>query len=39
LVDDLRANRLTDTVPKHGTLCRVRRSVGLVAKPAAGGTA
>jgi NADH-quinone oxidoreductase E subunit len=31
LVDDLRAGRLGDTVPPHGTLCRVRRSVGLVA--------
>jgi NADH-quinone oxidoreductase E subunit len=31
LVDDLRGGRLTDTIPPHGTLCRVRRSVGLVA--------
>ena len=31
LVDDLRAGRLADTVPPHGTLCRVRRTVGLVA--------
>jgi NADH-quinone oxidoreductase subunit E len=31
LVDDLRAGRLADTVPPHGTLVRVRRSVGLVA--------
>jgi NADH-quinone oxidoreductase subunit E len=39
LVEDLRAGRLADTVPRHGTLCRVRRSVGLVAKerPAARG--
>jgi NADH-quinone oxidoreductase E subunit len=26
LVDDLRAGRLADEVPPHGTLCRVRRS-------------
>ena len=32
LIDDLRAGRLRDTVPPHGTLNRVRRSVGLVAK-------
>jgi NADH-quinone oxidoreductase subunit E len=31
LVEDLRAGRLSDTVPTHGTLVRVRRSVGLVA--------
>ncbi len=31
LVDDLRADRLADTVPPHGTLSRVRRSVGLMA--------
>ncbi len=31
LVADLRAGRLTDTVPSHGTLVRVRRSVGLQA--------
>ena len=31
LLDDLRAGRLRDTVPQHGTLNRVRRSVGLVA--------
>jgi NADH-quinone oxidoreductase subunit E len=31
LVEDLRAGRLSDTVPSHGTLVRVRRSVGLVA--------
>jgi hypothetical protein len=29
LLDDLRAGRLADTVPPHGTLVRVRRSVGL----------
>lgn len=29
LLDDLRAGRLDDTVPPHGTLVRVRRSVGL----------
>jgi NADH-quinone oxidoreductase E subunit len=27
LVDDLRTGRLADTVPPHGTLCRVRRKV------------
>ena len=37
LVDDLRAGRLGDTVPPHGTLCRVRRSVGLVAAGAPRG--
>jgi NADH-quinone oxidoreductase subunit E len=31
LVEDLRAGRLSDTVPPHGTLVRVRRSVGLQA--------
>jgi NADH-quinone oxidoreductase subunit E len=31
LVDDLRAGRLDETVPPHGTLVRVRRSVGLQA--------
>jgi len=35
LVDDLRAGRLADTVPPHGTLVRVRRSVGLQADRAA----
>jgi NADH-quinone oxidoreductase subunit E len=35
LVEDLRAGRLSDTVPTHGTLVRVRRSVGLQADPAA----
>ncbi|MCA1691544.1 MAG: hypothetical protein LC733_04825, partial [Actinobacteria bacterium] len=25
LIDDLRAGRLADEVPPHGTLCRVRR--------------
>ena len=29
LVDDLRAGRLADEVPPHGTLCRVRRNGGL----------
>ena len=33
LVDDLRTGRLAGVVPDHGTLCRVRRAVGL---PAAG---
>ncbi|HLI54288.1 MAG TPA: NAD(P)H-dependent oxidoreductase subunit E [Acidimicrobiales bacterium] len=31
LVEDLRAGRLDDEVPPHGTLSRVRRSVGLTA--------
>ncbi|HET9443161.1 MAG TPA: NAD(P)H-dependent oxidoreductase subunit E [Acidimicrobiales bacterium] len=31
LVDDLAAGKLADTVPPHGTLCRVRRTVGLMA--------
>src|SRR5579885_795327 len=31
LVDDLAAGRLADDVPPHGTLCRVRRRVGLTA--------
>jgi NADH-quinone oxidoreductase E subunit len=29
LVEDLRAGRRADEVPPHGTLCRVRRTVGL----------
>ena len=35
LVDDLAAGRLDETVPPHGTLSRVRRSVGLLAGPTA----
>jgi NADH-quinone oxidoreductase E subunit len=35
LLDDLRAGRLAETVPAHGTLVRVRRSVGLQAGRAA----
>jgi NADH-quinone oxidoreductase E subunit len=35
LVDDLRSGRLDETVPPHGTLVRVRRSVGLQADRAA----
>ena len=35
LIDDLRAGRLDETVPSHGTLVRVRRSVGLQADRAA----
>jgi len=31
LAEDLRAGRLDDEVPPHGTLCRVQRSVGLMA--------
>ncbi len=33
LIDDLRAGRLDEEVPPHGTLSRVRRSVGLQATP------
>jgi NADH-quinone oxidoreductase subunit E len=36
LLEDLRAGRLADTVPPHGTLCRVRRNVGLVASESSG---
>ena len=40
LVDDLAAGRLADEVPPHGTLCRVRRRVGLTAgAPAAAPSA
>jgi len=35
LLADLRAGRLAETVPPHGTLVRVRRSVGLQADRAA----
>jgi NADH-quinone oxidoreductase E subunit len=40
LAEDLLAGRLADEVPPHGTLCRVRRSVGLPATEAVnnGGT-
>ncbi len=31
LAEDLASGALADTVPAHGTLCRVRRSVGLCA--------
>jgi NADH-quinone oxidoreductase subunit E len=31
LVDELVAGNLAEEIPPHGTLCRVRRSVGLVA--------
>jgi len=34
LVEDLAAGRLEGTVPPHGTLCRVSRTVGLEADPA-----
>jgi NADH-quinone oxidoreductase E subunit len=34
LIDDLRGGRLSDSVPSHGTLVRVRRSVGLQVDPA-----
>ena len=36
LVDDLRSGRLDEEVPPHGTLSRVRRTVGLTATPAGG---
>src|SRR3954447_8170958 len=35
LVDELAAGRLTEEIPPHGTLCRTRRAVGLVASAAA----
>jgi NADH-quinone oxidoreductase subunit E len=38
LLDDLRAGHLAETVPPHGTLVRVRRSVGLQADRAAVAT-
>lgn len=37
LIEDLRAGRLDSEVPPHGTLSRVRRSVGLLASGAEGG--
>ena len=39
LVADLRSGRLADEVPPHGTLCRVRRTVGLVANASGAGDA
>jgi NADH-quinone oxidoreductase E subunit len=33
LIEDLRAGRLADEVPPHGTLSRVERTVGLVGSP------
>jgi NADH-quinone oxidoreductase E subunit len=33
LLEDLRSDRLAETVPTHGTLVRVRRSTGLVVDP------
>jgi NADH-quinone oxidoreductase E subunit len=39
LVDDLGAGRLSETVPAHGTLSRVRRTVALQAAGPAGGSA
>jgi NADH-quinone oxidoreductase subunit E len=38
LVADLRRGALADTIPPHGTLVRVRRSVGLVVEPQAVAT-
>jgi NADH-quinone oxidoreductase subunit E len=38
LVEDLAAGRLADDVPPHGTLCRVRRRVGLTAGAPGGAT-
>jgi len=38
LAEDLAAGRLDGEVPPHGTLCRVRRSVGLLAGDGGGGT-
>jgi NADH-quinone oxidoreductase E subunit len=37
LIEDLQAGRLDETVPPHGTLCRVRRRVGLPASEAPAG--
>ena len=37
LVEDLRAGRLDDEVPPHGTLSRVRRSTGAGTRTGAGG--
>lgn len=37
LVEDLRAGRLDDEVPPHGTLSRVQRTVGVGADAAGGG--
>jgi NADH-quinone oxidoreductase E subunit len=39
LAEDLLAGRLADEVPPHGTLCRVRRTVGLPASAPAGDAA
>jgi hypothetical protein len=39
LIEDLRAGRLDDEVPPHGTLSRVRRSVGLMAATPASAAA
>jgi hypothetical protein len=39
LVDDLRAGRLADEVPPHGTLNRVPRTVGLTARKEDGDAA
>src|SRR6202043_3009771 len=38
LLADLRSGVLSDTVPPHGTLVRVRRTVGLEAHPATAGS-
>jgi hypothetical protein len=37
LVEDLRNGNLDDVVPPHGTLCRIRRNVGLEAGERAAG--
>ena len=37
MVADLRDGRLDDTVPPHGTLCRVRRTVGMPGREALTG--
>jgi NADH-quinone oxidoreductase subunit E len=39
LLEDLRSGRLDDEVPPHGTLSRVRRSVGLDGEPVEAQTA
>ncbi|MHB8262215.1 MAG: NADH-quinone oxidoreductase subunit NuoE family protein [Acidimicrobiales bacterium] len=38
LVEDLRAGEMDEQVPPHGTLCRIRRSVGLTVGSAAAST-
>ena len=37
LIEDLAAGRLSDDVPRHGTLVRIRRTGGLALAPASQG--